>query len=480
MQSTNLISLLKILTTRERTRFGQYIQSPFFNRHEKLIALYDWLQQFAPGYDQKELNRKAAWNAMYTNKPYDELRLNNFTSNLTQLLYSFLAYLQYEQEPLQERLYLFEELLNRQQEKQLSANAKRARQLLDTMEGRSYGYHLWASRLEEQMDKMELHKQQRRYTRHLQQENDELDLYYWINKLRIACDMSSRQAIFKAGYQPTFITFIREQNEAYGVFQDAAPIRVYLTTLAMLEERENSQHFFELKELLKEHTNAFPKDELSILYHYALNYCISRINSGEDNYYQQVLSLYQSMLENGLLILHGHLSQFAYKNIATTGIRLKAYDWTESFLNDYKKYLLPEEQENAIAYNSAALWYAKGDYKKALHFLQNVEFTDTSYHLGVKIIQLKSYYELQETEAFYSLLEAFKKYILRKSSLSDYRRKANTYFLQIARRLYQLRELKEVSFTTTFEKKRQALKKVIDEKEPLANKAWLLEVWERM
>ena len=57
------------------------------------------------------------------------------------------------------------------------------------------------------------------------------------------------------------------------------------------------------------------------------------------------------------------------------------------------------------ANNGAARSYSLNS---KLQQLQDVEFTDTSYHLGAKIIQLKSYFELEETEAFYSLIKAFR------------------------------------------------------------------------
>ena len=163
-----------------------------------------------------------------------------------------------------------------------------------------------------------------------------------------------------------------------------------------------------------------------------------------------------------------------YKNIVTTAIRLKEFQWTEKFINEYKPLLPPDEQHNAYAYNLAAWYHAQNDYRNALFQLQDVEFTDTSYHLGAKIIQLKSYYELDEEEAFYALVEAFKKYNYRSKDLSDYRKKANDNFLKIAKKIFQIKIRRDKSFS----QKKKNVDKMLGETEPIANKGWLEECME--
>ncbi len=153
----------------------------------------------------------------------------------------------------------------------------------------------------------------------------------------------------------------------------------------------------------------------------------------------------------------------------TTGIRLKEFEWTENFIYEYQNTLVANERNNALAYNLATLFHAKGDFRDTLFQLQGVEFTDTNYHLGAKILQLKSYYELNEEEAFFALVEAFKKYILRSKDLSDYRKKANANFLKLAKKIFQIKGRNG----KTVEQKRKKVKEDLKNLEPIANKSWL-------
>ncbi|MCB0566680.1 MAG: hypothetical protein KDD01_20110 [Phaeodactylibacter sp.] len=475
MHNTSLIQLLTTLSTRERTRFGHYVHSPFFNRHEKVIVLYDWINGFAPVFEAEEMSRDAAWAAMYPNEPYNTTRLDNFISDLLQLLYGFLAYLQFEHQPVMERRLLICELLERDAEKHVQRNARRARQLLDRQAGRSFEYFLQQALLEQQLDQYELNRRQRRFTEHLQRENDALDLYYWCNKLRIACDMASRNAVIKAGYNCHFLQEVRRIYEGSPNLKEQPALKCYYQALQMLEQPDEETHYHGLKILLQEQSKVVTADELRTLYHYTLNYCIRQINSGKGSYYAEVFQLYELMLERELLFVHGQLSEWSFKNIVTTGIRMEAYNWTERFINHYQPYLPAEGRPNAVDYNRAALYYARADYKNALLQLQDVEFTDTSYHLGAKIIQLKSYYELDEPEPFFALVEAFKKYLLRNREISDYRKKANASFLQLAKKIYELRIEAPGLRKETLTARLETIQREVNSVNAVANKNWLIE-----
>ncbi|MCO6489243.1 MAG: hypothetical protein J5I98_12540 [Phaeodactylibacter sp.] len=480
MHNASLIGLLRTLSARERTRFGHYACSPFFNRHEKVVELYSWLNGFAPAFDAEEMSRAAAWAALFPDEPYNNARLDNFISDLLQLLYGFLAYLQYERRPAAEKRLLINELLERDADKHIVRNARRARQLLLRQAGRSYEFFLEQARLEQQLDLCELNRQQRRFTAHLQQESDALDRYYWCNKLRIACDMASRNAVINAGYNCRFLEDVRKVCRESGALQEQPALHLYYQALLMLEQPQEEAHYFGLKGLLLEKPEVVTADELRTLYHYALNHCIRQINSGSGSYYAEVFRLYELMLERELLFVHGQLTEWSFKNIVTTAIRTRAFEWAERFIRQYQPFLPEDGRLNAVAYNRAALCYARAEYKQALLQLQDVEFTDTSYHLGAKIIQLKSYYELDEPEAFFALVEAFKKYLLRNREISGYRKSANAAFLNLARKIYELRLEAPGLRREALARRIGALRREVEGSQAVANKSWLVEVLEKV
>lgn len=469
MKNTKLVTLLKKLSLTELRRFHEYTISPFFNKNKKVQHLLKILLENAPNFDSEALEKRKVFGRIYMNQQYNELQINNIISDLLQLLYGFLAQKHFAQLPLLQKKYALKELFQKDAPQHFEKTIRRYRQLETKNEERSFDYFLEKKDFYSQLDQFVQTKIKLQYDENLQLESDSLDLSYFINKLHIACNMISRNIVINANYHCNFLDEILIFCKKNKHFENHPALQVYFKTIQMLDGKGESSFYFDLKNALVEHYQIFPKEELFTLYNYALNFCIKKINSGQAFFYQEILELYKVLLDRKIIFLDGHLSQWTYKNIVTTGIRLKEFEWTENFIYQYQETLVVNERNNTLAYNLATLFHAQGDYRNTLFQLQNVEFTDTSYHLGAKILQLKSYYELDEGEAFFALIEAFKKYILRSKDLSDYRKKANANFLKLAKKIFQIKGRSG----KTADRKRNKIKEELKNLEPIANKAWL-------
>ena len=172
----------------------------------------------------------------------------------------------------------------------------------------------------------------------------------------------------------------------------------------------------------------------------------------------------------------GYLPESDYKNIVTAGVRTKDYQWTEAFIHQNKKKLRPEVQENAFNYNLAVFYYATQQYSAALEFLMTILFTDISYGVGAKTIQLQIYYELQEIEPLINLIDTFRLYVMRHKTQSDYRKKANLNMLRIVKKVAKLKEKSTFMPQKQFEKERTKLQVLYTELSPLSNSDWIKEI----
>ncbi|MBC7775078.1 MAG: hypothetical protein H7246_06525, partial [Phycisphaerae bacterium] len=244
-----------------------------------------------------------------------------------------------------------------------------------------------------------------------------------------------------------------------------------------LLEAPSSETFLALTAALEDHHLLFEKDELTSLYQCALNHCIRRINAGQPEAYADALALYRSLLDRGLLLQHGgRLSQWAYKNIATTGLRTGAFEWTEQFLHQYRDALPPAERDNAFAFNLATLYFEKQELASTLQTLQNVEFTDFTYHVGAKILQLKTFYLLNEADALISLLATTEQLLRRDKTLSPFGKATNLNFLRMLRQANKWKMKKARLSVLKAKRERLTLIEKVAALQPLANKDWLLKV----
>jgi hypothetical protein len=281
--------------------------------------------------------------------------------------------------------------------------------------------------------------------------------------------------VAQANYSPRWLGTVRDWCREEPLLQADSVVQTYLCALALLES-PSIDTYQALLARLDAASMALGQNETAELYQHALNYCIRCINIGQEGSYQQALSLYQLLLKKKIVAHDGHLSQWTYKNITTTALRSGAFEWTEEFLYRYREMLKPSERENAFTFNMAVLYYEKQDYASALQTLQNVEFTDFTYHLAAKTVQIKCFYALSEYEPLLSLISSTQQLLRRNRTLSEFGKNANFAFLRFTKLLTNQKQMslarkpKEGDVAT--------LRRQIAQYAPLANKDWLLKMLE--
>jgi hypothetical protein len=477
MRQTKLLTILRTLTTRERTRWRQYVHADFFNRHSHLRALCDELLPYAPAFEHPALEKRTVYARVYgAQKTYNDLKINNLISDLLALLLDFLAFQRYERDEVQGPLRAAESLLARDLTGPAAEAVEKARLVLERRPDRSAAWWQAERQWWEISEQLDNYSARREAGRQLPRLADAADCALVLEKLRLGCAMIGRNAlaVVQADFHPRGLADVRRWCSEDPLLGSQPAIAVYLHALDLLE-RQSLEAYRAFTGLLEQHPTIFPADELTTLYHYALNWGIRRINDGQGDGYGYVLDLYQRLLERGLLLRRGRLSQWTYKNITTAGLRTGNFAWTEAFLHRYREALPPAERDNAFAYNLAALLFEKNDFAGSLQTLQDVEFTDFTYHLGAKIIQLKSYFQLDEAAALQALLTTTRQLLRRNRSLSAYGKTANLHFLKMLGKLVPWRQRRGLLREKEWRRQAASLRARVESLHPLANKDWLLE-----
>jgi tetratricopeptide (TPR) repeat protein len=248
---------------------------------------------------------------------------------------------------------------------------------------------------------------------------------------------------------------------------DVPSIAIYHKIALTYLENENADHYMRLMELLDKYGDRFPKEEVLDMYTHALNYCVARINAGHLNFSQEMLSVYKVLINKELIYENGYITLYDIKNIVTVALRVGDLDWTENFMHEYKERIAPEYRESVYTYNLANIHYHKKEFSKALKLLQAVEINDIYYNLGAKVLLLKTYFELDEAEPFYSLVDAFTNYLKRNKLISESNRTVTLNFVKYTKKLMQMR----LGSKTLPDEVRQELSGLNE----VANLQWLLE-----
>lgn len=248
-----------------------------------------------------------------------------------------------------------------------------------------------------------------------------LDRFYLIRKLQLCCEIFNVQNVFAQQHQVFLLDEILLHLSARS-YDDVPVIVIYYRILMTLRESANEEHYHTLRELLRQHEAAITTAELRDMYKYVLNYCIKKINLGNISWQGELFDIYKTTLSNRVLLTEGFLSHRDFKNIVTISLRLQELKWAEEFIAKYIPELQPAERENARMYNTANLLFHKNDFSGALRLLQQVDFSDIFYDLDARSIVLKTWFELDEEDSFEYHATAFRTFLRRNKSVSEYQR----------------------------------------------------------
>jgi hypothetical protein len=307
-------------------------------------------------------------------------------------------------------------------------------------------------------DNIELYKQ------NIQQFNYHFDAFFILHKLRTLCISLNDKKILNFNMEDTFT------EELLGIiksdkYNEIIPIKLYKYLYRLLNDEES--YYEDYLQLIKDNIDHFSYDDIIVFFTYANNYCIKKINESKTVYFTKMFELIQFRIDNQILLVQDEIQPRSFKNIVNTGIRVGATDWVYQFIQTYSKYLPKQEYDKAYHFNMAFYQFEMKQYSKTIAHLSKVEYDDLFYGFNVRLLLLKSYFELREFETLEHLLKSFKTFINRKKGINELYKKGHLNLIQLVHKLTNTHPRDK--------KKLGILKLSIEQIRPLAEIAWINE-----
>lgn len=440
MRNSKLYSILEHFDKYEQNQCRKYIYSPYFNKNENLEALFELLVKQINRKSQNgaglKLSKEKIWKHLEPGKPYNDIRFRKYFSDLLKLVEGFLAQKSFEQDPLTQVTYLMESVGKKKMEKLYNTTLRTARRISDQLPHRSSFYYYHQYNIENNYYRLVDYDFKRSEKTNVEKIAYNLDYFYLSEKLRLYCSVLSRKNVVSFDYDFAFINEITAIIEN-GEFEDVPPIAVYYQ-IFLIQTQAEEEHYFKFKEVLEKFSLSFPPKEAYIIYTYALNYCIKKINSGNQNFLREYFLIYEACLEKKIIFANGGLSPWDFQNIIVAALRLGKFDWAEKFVEEYQNSLPEAFRENAYTYSLAQVYFYQKKHEKVIQLLQTVEYEDFNYNLGSKAMLLATYYEMDELEPLYSLFESFRAYLNRHKDIPPQRRKNYANLIKFTKKLTKM------------------------------------------
>jgi hypothetical protein len=468
MQTSKLYSILDKFDKYEQNRLKKFLTSPYFNRNEALNSLFDLLTLHINEKSQAELDKVELWKEIYGNDNFDDVLFRKNCSDLLKLVEDFLAQQVYESNPIHQATYLIEAVAKKKLDKLYNSTMKTARRLSSQQPYRTANYYLTQYQVEKNYYDLMEQEHDRTAKRNVEDILVNLDQFFLAEKLRFACSVLSQISMVSHEYKMLFIDEIVAHLEKYH-YEKVPPVAVYYQIYLSLKDEENTEHYFKLMEILETHGDVFPRNEAEFIYQAALNYCVKKLNRGSRQFLEEYFNVFNILLEKELLLTDGELSPWHYRNIVVISLRLGKFEWTENFIHGYKKFLPELMRENAVSFNLAQMYFSQKRFDKVIELLRTVEYDDFTYNLNSKTMLLSTYYEMDEVEPLYSLMDSFRTYLNRHKDFSVGKRNHYTNLIKFTKQLTKI--------IPSDKKAIEKLKKEVEEAEPkgIASITWLKE-----
>ncbi|MBL7790137.1 MAG: hypothetical protein JNL75_09955 [Chitinophagales bacterium] len=240
---------------------------------------------------------------------------------------------------------------------------------------------------------------------------------------------------------------------------------IYLNLLDLLINKNEPAYYYKYKNDLFQYLEIWNAEEKVNFLASLLNFTTNQINSGKVEFIDEQYELFTLFEERSIFDIKGYINAGRINNVVFIYLRKKQFKKAEDFIKKYTSSLPELTKESCRHFNLARIRFENAKYKESLNELLKVDFGhDAFYSLNSKLLLLKNYFELKESDAFDSLCSSFKEFIRKNKVVSDSYKTNYLNFIKMIRRIYQASPAKI-----------KKLKKELELATQIAEKAWLLE-----
>jgi len=473
MKKSKIYSSLQKLTVYELNSFEKFINSPYFNQNENLSSYYSYLLPYLKGKKQGEIFKEDIWKKIFPGESFDDLKFRKYTSDLLKLFERFLAQQIYDENNLNIANNLLENVSRKRILKLYNSVLSTAERLSKRHLDRNSDYFYYQYNFEKNKFNLtsEFEKKSKKKTKYkwlnIDKMGENLDVFYIGEKLKLYVTLLSWKRVYKLDIELKFIEEIIGFVKTID-FEKYPPVAIWYQIYLTVNEFDVINHYYKLKEIINNFIDSFPREEAMDIYESALNYCIKRINRGEEEFFKEIFTLYKEMINFDLVVDDEGLDPTRFRNIVITALRVKEFNWVEDFIKKYKDYIPEKFRSNAVTFNLARLYFHKKDYSKVIEYLRDVEFDDMVYELSSKQMLIATYFDTDELTPLYSLLDSFNVFLNRhKRTIPENRRKNYKLFIKYVKKLLNANPLDKPGL--------KKLKKEITQAGNIPDKKWLIE-----
>lgn len=455
--NSGILSLIQSFSPKERKYAMEFLQSPYFNKNPRVIRLFQLLSE------GKEVSPERLSREIFPDESVNDLKMRHLSSELLALLEKYLATEAISERELLTGVLTLESYKRRGMTSLFSRRMKTIEKLRDQAGSKSSEWYYENFRVREAALSFNTVRDNPS-PEMLPALDNALDQFWCLNKIKYGCSFLSYRQLLSVEFSPALMQEALALASGRNWLETRGFAAWYHAWYCLAGEGE--AHFADLKESILTHSDLLPADDLPALTLIAINFCIERLNKGSSDYLPVIFALYQKGIESKALLPDGNLSPWTFKNIISSSLRLKEFEWAERFIPQYGALLPPEFRTGLIAYSRARVHFEKKEFAWVRRILLGIHIRELFTLLDARVLEMQACYEAGDRMVIESLLENFTRLLRRKKMLS-YHQQNYQHFKQFLSQLIKLPPGNKVI--------KEALLSDVQKAEPFTYKSWFVE-----
>lgn len=409
MKKTKLFQLIEQLPFSDLKKIRSFLHSDLGETYPKALQLFDIL--CTP--DTQE-DKSKIWQEIYGSSSFNDNRFRKLCTDLFSAMESAIAHLHFQNNLKSKSVHYLHYLRTEEIEYPIMKVAiVKTKKQLETKSKHSGSTYYYRYRLEEIEYESIRHTSSAWAPSNIEALDQNLNLFFIIEKLRVALSIFSRQKYIQFEKELPFLETIFNLVEEHDFYNNAIVELYYYAVKTYFPDFEEKM-YYSLKNTLLSNINLLERNNLKELTTIALSYCIGKINQYDTRFYRELFEWYETMLNERLLITKDKMPSTTFRNIVLIALRLEEYEWAHEFIHTNAQFIEPEKQQATRMLSLGQLYFNTKEYDKVLESLINVEYLDVSYNLQSKLTLAATYYELGEMMLLNNFLSTFSTYLRRK------------------------------------------------------------------
>lgn len=469
IRESKIVELLKSFNHNEYKKLGDFIRSPFHNKSDSLVLLYDYFAKFSKDFNEIYIDYGEIADFVLPDEKFNESRVRSLISNIVKLIESFLIYTAFETNVTYQKILLLNTLNLRNLSKSFKTTLSETLEAQNMQYNRDEDFYYNQIYLEVESFNYFLNRSTRINVEDFTKISDNINLFFILTKLNFMHFMtfqmqSNSETPGRIWLMNEIIDYI-EENLSWISKEHPVIYMKYLILMTIIKRGDES-YFRSLKKFVLNNLDKFMSDELNYVFGALTNYCMIRCNGGDIGFKYERFKVYKLMEDNEIFSKEKYIHFIDFLNAIISALEVNKLNWTEKFFEKYKEKVLPPMKDTTVALAQTQILFHKKQYEEALTMLNSVNISNYYFYLRTKKLMVMIYYDMGNIEPILYIIDAARHYLKRNTKIT----KINIeLFLKFFNYLGKI-----VNLDSNQKTKLKNIKYELIKEEKVSSKEWLL------